>query len=52
MSALFVASAVVLLGMSVVQIIKRRVRRATAYLGLTLLACVVAAGFYLIRSLI
>jgi hypothetical protein len=52
MSVLFVLTAVVLLAMTLVQAARRRGRRAAAYLGLTILACGVAAGFYFFRALI
>ena len=52
MCVLFVASAAVLLVMSVVHIARRHGRKAAAYLALTLLACSVAAGFYFFRGLI
>jgi len=52
MSLLFVFTAAVLLAMAVVQAAHRRLRRAVAYLGLTILACCVAAGFYFFRALI
>jgi Na+/melibiose symporter-like transporter len=52
MCALFVLSATLLLGMAVAQIFRKRGHRAAVYLGLTLLACVVAAGFYFFRRLI
>ncbi|HZN03418.1 MAG TPA: hypothetical protein VFD06_07490 [Candidatus Polarisedimenticolia bacterium] len=52
MAVLFVVSAVLLLTLAIVQVWRRRGRRAAAYLALTLLACGVAAGFYLVRGLI
>lgn len=52
MCALFIVAAIVLLAMTVVQAAHRRGRRAVAYLGLTLLASFVAAGFYFFRALI
>ena len=52
MCALFALSATVLLAMSAAQAFRRHRRRAAVYLGLTLLACVVAAGFYFFRGLI
>ena len=52
MAILFVASAGFLLVLTVVQVRRRRGRRAAAYLALTLLACGVAAGFYFFRGLI
>ena len=52
MAILFVVSAGLLLVLAVVQIWRKRGRRAVAYLALTLLACGVAAGFYFFRGLI
>jgi hypothetical protein len=52
MSVLFVVSSVVLLAMGLVHLARRRGRRAAAYLALTILAGVVAAGFYFFRGLI
>jgi hypothetical protein len=52
MAVLFVVSAVLLLTLTIVQVARRRGRKAAAYLALTLLACGVAAGFYLVRGLI
>jgi uncharacterized membrane protein len=52
MSVLFVVSSVVLLVMGLVHLARRRGRRAAAYLALTILAGVVAAGFYFFRGLI
>jgi len=52
MSLLFVVTALGLLAMTVVQAARHRARRAAAYLGLTILACSVAAGFYFFRALI
>jgi hypothetical protein len=52
MCALFAGSATVLLVVSVAQVVRRRRQRAFVYLGLTLLACVVAAGFYFFQWLI
>ena len=49
---LFAASGAVLLLMAAVQFVKRRGRRAAVYLGLTVLAVTVAAGFYFFRHLI
>jgi len=49
---LFGASAAVLLLVALTQALRRRVRRAAVYLGLMLLACVVAAGFYAARHMI
>ena len=51
MSVVFVVSAVVLFVLSLVQVARKRGRTAAAYLALTLLACVVAAGFYFFRGL-
>ena len=52
MSLLFTASAVVLFGAALGQALRRRVERAAIYLGLTVLSCVVAAGFYFFRHLL
>jgi NADH:ubiquinone oxidoreductase subunit 4 (subunit M) len=52
MAVLFVVSAGLLLVLTVVQVWRKRGRRAAAYLALTLLACGVAAGFYFFRGLI
>ncbi len=52
MTLLFTLSAGLLLLMSLVQGIRRRRYRAVIYLGLTLLACVVAVGFYFFRRLL
>jgi Na+/melibiose symporter-like transporter len=52
MSVLFAASAGVLLCAALGQALHRRAERAAVYLGLTLLSCVVAAGFYFFRSLL
>jgi hypothetical protein len=52
MAVVFVVSAVLLLTLTIVQVARRRGKRAAAYLALTLLACSVAAGFYLVRGLI
>ena len=49
---LFAASGAVLLFMAVVQLVKKRGRRAAVYAGLTVLAVLVAAGFYFFRHLI
>ena len=51
-SALFSLSAAVLLGVCVAQIARRQRQRAAIYFGLTLLASVVAAGFYFVRRLL
>jgi len=52
MSLLFTASAVVLFGAALGQAMRRRIERAAVYLGLTLLSCIVAAGFYFFRRLL
>jgi len=52
MCTLFGASATVLLIVAVSQILRRRSQRAALYLGLSLLACIVSAGFYFFRRLI
>jgi hypothetical protein len=52
MSALFFASAGALFLLSLVQFARRHGRRAAAYLALTVLAGVVAAGFYFFRALL
>jgi Na+/melibiose symporter-like transporter len=52
MCALFSLSAVVLLGVTVVQALRSRRQRTVVYFGLTLLASVVAAGFYFFRRLL
>ena len=52
MFALFTLSAVVLLGLCVAQIARRQRQRAGIYFGLTLLATVVAAGFFFSRQLL
>lgn len=52
MAVLFVVSAVLLLSLTVIQVARRRGRKAAAYLALTILASGVAAGFYLVRGLI
>ena len=52
MFALFSLSAVVLLGLCVAQIARRQRQRAGIYFGLTLLATVVAAGFFFSRQLL
>ena len=52
MFALFSLSAVVLLGLCVAQIARRQRQRAGSYFGLTLLATVVAAGFFFSRQLL
>jgi hypothetical protein len=52
MGGLFAVSAVVLFLAAVMHGLRRRGRRAAAYLGLTLLAGVVAAGFYFFRHLL
>jgi Na+/melibiose symporter-like transporter len=52
MCLLFVTSGAVLLLSAAVQFTRRRGRKAAVYLGLTLLSCVVAAGFYFFRGLL
>ncbi len=52
LSVLFAASAGVLLCAALGQARRRRTGRAAAYLGLTLLSCLVAAGFYFFRRLL
>jgi len=52
MSGLFAVSAGVLLMAALIQGLRRRGRKAAVYLGLTLLAGVVAAGFYFFRHLL
>ena len=52
MTLLFTLSAGLLLLMSLVQGIRRRRYRAVIYLGPTLLASVVAVGFYFFRRLL
>lgn len=52
MIVLFAASAGVLLCAALGQALRRRAERAAVYLGLTLLSCVVAAGFYFFRRLL
>jgi Na+/melibiose symporter-like transporter len=52
MCTLFGASATVLLILAVSQFLRRRSTRAALYLCLTLLACIVSAGFYFFRRLI
>jgi hypothetical protein len=52
MSLLFLASAAALFCLSLVQFARRHGRRAAAYLALTVLAGVVAAGFYFFRTLL
>lgn len=52
MAVLFVVSAALLLILTIVQMWRRHGRKAAAYLALSLLACGVAAGFYLVRGLI
>jgi hypothetical protein len=52
MSVLFAASAGVLLCAALGQALRHRAERAAVYLGLTLLSCVVAAGFYFFRRLL
>ena len=52
MCVLFAVSATVLLVVSLRQVARRRGRRAAVYLGLTMLAGIVAAGFYFFRRLL
>ncbi|OLC55536.1 MAG: hypothetical protein AUH92_01960 [Acidobacteria bacterium 13_1_40CM_4_69_4] len=52
MAALFGASAGVLLIAALGQALRRRAQRAVVYLALTILSCVVAAGFYFFRRLL
>ena len=52
MTALFGASAGVLFFAALGQVVRRRRQRAAVYLGLTLLSCLVAAGFYFFRGLL
>lgn len=52
MSVLFLASATALFILTLVQFARRHGRRAAAYLALTVLAGVVAAGFYFFRRLL
>jgi len=52
MSVLFVASAAALFFLALVQFARRHGRRAAAYLALTVLAGVVAAGFHFFRRLL
>jgi hypothetical protein len=51
MSILFVATALVLLVMSLVHLWQRRTRKGVTFLALTLLALLVAAGFHFFRGL-
>jgi NADH:ubiquinone oxidoreductase subunit 6 (subunit J) len=51
MSFLFVGTAVVLVVMSLSHLRRRHTRKAVLYLALTLLACLVAAGFQFFRGL-
>ncbi len=51
-TVLFVLSAGALLIMSLLQALRRRGQRAAVYFGLTLLASIVAAGFYFFRRLL
>jgi len=51
MAYLFVGIGVVVLVLAVLQAVRRRYREAAIYFALTLLACSVAAGFYLVRGL-
>ncbi|MFQ5878428.1 MAG: hypothetical protein ACE5JH_12215 [Acidobacteriota bacterium] len=52
MSGLFAVCAALLLGLALAQTLRRRGRRAIVYLGLTLVATIVAAGFYFVRRLL
>ncbi|PYT12983.1 MAG: hypothetical protein DMF51_11870 [Acidobacteria bacterium] len=52
MTVLFGTSAGILFVVALGQALRRRVERAAVYLGLTLLSCVVAAGFYFFRHLL
>ena len=52
MCILFTVSSAVLLLLSLVQAVRGRRRRAAVYLGLTLVAGVVAAGFFFVRRLV
>jgi hypothetical protein len=51
METLFGLAALVLIVMSVVCVGRRGWRRAAGYLGLTVVACAVAAGFHFFRML-
>jgi hypothetical protein len=51
MAGLFALAGLVLLALSVVQAASRNWRRATIYLGLMALSCIVAAGFHFFRRL-
>jgi len=51
-TAIFVLSAGSLFVMALIQALRRRGTRAVIYLGLMLLASVVAAGFYVVRRLV
>lgn len=52
MTVLFAVSAGLLLLMSIVQALRRGGRRVAVYLGLTVLAGVVAFGFYFVRRIL
>jgi hypothetical protein len=52
MTVLFALSAALLFLMTLLEAVRRRARLAAVYLGLMLLACVVAAGFYFFSWLI
>ena len=52
MCVLFVTSALALMVMSLMQFARRHGRKAAAYLALTVLALLVAAGFYFFRRLL
>ena len=52
MAVLVVVSAGLLLILTIVQVVRKSGRKAAANQALTLLACGVAAGFYLVRGLI
>lgn len=52
MCVLFALSATVLLAMAIAQASRSRLQRAVVYLGLMMLACTVAAGFYFFRRMI
>ena len=51
-TVIFVLSASSLLVMALIQALRRRGTRAVIYLGLMLLASLVAAGFYVVRRLV
>lgn len=52
MCGLFLFSAAVLFFLTLGQVLRRHRQRAAVYLGLTVLAGIVAAGFYFFRRLI